>query len=432
MTPAPKPVLPTLADLQPSQAGPTWTFTAEPLVMVFDQITPTGRGIDTWLEIRSTTPPKLLHAAQHNLLNPGTVASITRAILSSMPSWKDADLTGIIQASTYHVIHSMIQGRPPRIAHPLFRPAEDAWLIPGLWRNTMATSLTGTGGTGKSMLAQAAAITHCTGTAQTLGLPASQPGPTLYLDWEGDSQEYDHRYSQLLQGAHLTDPGNLHHLKPQGPLHRQTNTLSRYMDTEGITALIIDSVRYARGDEQAGDNQASTIRLYQTIADLNRPALLVDHRAKHADQLDPTPIGAIANYDSLRLLWNTSSIRTDHGLTIRLHCGKCNYGPMPPDLAWQLDYTPDDRSCTITPRNPAAVSNLEDTGIQDRIHRILLNGPTTVRNITATIGSTDGSIRKHLSRMAQAGTAIKRDTLWYATITDTQQTAVYQDDDAPF
>ncbi len=362
---------------------------------------------------------KPVHWGRYDLQGPRTPGSMTKGCQEQAPKGPWHDLCPLV---VWEVVHDHLAGDPLRVAAPNLRPEEDAWLIRGLWRTTGATSLVGFGESGKSFLAQAAALTICTGRAAFLGLPAKQKGPVGYLDWEGDAGEFDHRFAQLLAGVNEKDPGTLLHRRERLPLHRSVTALQRHIADAGIIALVIDSVGYGRGGETQGDTQASTMLFYQAIAHLNLPTLLVDHRAKHASPTDRTPLGAVSNFNSLRLLWLVTPSETRTGVSLRLRCGKSNYGRKPGDLAWDLDFN--EASARFTPRNPQTIAALEDLTQGDRVYGLLLEaglGGMTTGELAARAYLSDSAARAVLSKLKADGRVLKRDKLWLAWVEERQE-----------
>lgn len=386
--------------------------------LTVSNIEPRGGGLYAWIEVEAGG--RLVHAGRYDLQGPRTPPSIASAVSENddeKKAWKEFVFNRIIS-----IVHDHLAGDPPRKATPKLRSEEDAWLIRGFWRTAKATSLVGFGESAKSFLAQAAAVSVCTGRA-LLSLAVRQAGPVLYLDWEGDDQEFDHRLAQLVAGMRMDPPDNLLHKRPGAFLHRSVLPLQRYIAQEGVVALIVDSVGYARSTDTGGDPQGPSMLMYQALDQLGIPALLVDHRAKHAKVTDYTPLGAVANYNSLRLLWQVTPSQTRTGMSIRLRCGKCNYGPRPNDLAWNLDF-PSEGEARFTQRNPQTIAALEDLSLGERLHRLLLDaglaGATTIQLCVDSLSS-DSTVRKALSRLKEEGRVRKEGSVWIAVLEDRQE-----------
>lgn len=366
---------------------------------------------------------KPVHWGRYDLQGPRTPGSMTKGCLDIAPQgpWKT-----LCPHVCWDVVHDHLAGDPPRRAEPKLRAEEDAWLIRGFWRTTGATSLVGFGESGKSFLAQAAALTVCTGRPTLLGLQAKHRGPVLYLDYEGDPDEFDHRFALLLAGANMPDPGNLMHRRERVPLHRGVTALQRHISETGAVALVVDSVGYGRGGESQGDMQAPTMLFYQALSQLGLPALLIDHRAKHSAAGDKTPLGAVSNFNSLRLLWLVTPTETRGGVSLRLRCGKSNYGRRPQDLAWDLDFT--DSGARFSQRNPDTIAAIEDLSLGDRLFRLLLDAGLAGAStgiLVGQSGSGDGTVRKALARLKDEGRVTKRDGVWLAVPDDMQEVAPF-------
>jgi hypothetical protein len=59
-----------------------------------------------------------------------------------------------------------------------------------------------------------------------------------------------------------------------------------------------------------------TLNLYAALAQIGLPALLVDHRAKNAENAGPW--GSVINYNSLRLAFSVTTMASADGIDIQL------------------------------------------------------------------------------------------------------------------
>jgi hypothetical protein len=154
---------------------------------------------------------------------------------------------------------------PPRLLDPIL-PAE------------AATLLYGPGGSGKSTIAAAIALSVQTGREVVPGWkPLS--APVLVLDWEASADEWNDRLVALSAGSRI-DPPTIHYRRMEGSLAERVEEIAAFVTEHAIGLLIVDSVGMASGTSRDGsDANESALRLFAALRMIGATSLLVDHVA---------------------------------------------------------------------------------------------------------------------------------------------------------
>jgi len=166
--------------------------------------------------------------------------------------------------------------------------------------------LFGPGGTGKSMIALAMALSVSTGRT-VFGRKPTRVGPVLYLDYEDSIETHELRMTALMAGMGIEPEERIHpieHLRPSQPVSRMRRDLLGIIRDLQPALIIVDSVGLARGGDAMGSEE--TIRLFSTLASLGTAVLGIDHMTKDDVRGGKmvTPYGSIYTVNSVRLAWS--------------------------------------------------------------------------------------------------------------------------------
>jgi hypothetical protein len=143
------------------------------------------------------------------------------------------------------------------------------------------TLLFGDGESGKSLLAQAIALSVASGEEVIAGWTPTRTGPVLVLDWETFGGDWRSRVSKLARGASVPLPSQIHYLRAPDPLNSGAEAVRAVARQMRPTLVIVDSVGFALGAEAPdADPRVATLQLFRIIAGLGATALLIDHTAK--------------------------------------------------------------------------------------------------------------------------------------------------------
>jgi len=166
--------------------------------------------------------------------------------------------------------------------------------------------LFGPGGTGKSMIALAMALSVTTGRT-IFGRKPTRVGPVLYLDYEDSIETHELRMTALMKGMVIKPEERIHpieHLRPSQAVSRMRRDLLGIIRDLNPALVIVDSVGLARGGDAMGSEE--TIRLFSTLASLGTAVLGIDHMTKDDVRGGKmvTPYGSIYTVNSVRLAWS--------------------------------------------------------------------------------------------------------------------------------
>ena len=401
------------------------TISGDARVTVADVTAHTGR-LDAWIEVHYGN--RRLAYGDFNLRGSRTVSTLARSCSEAMPQAKVPWLPWLSEA-LYEAVHDTLEGEAP--AELTTGDAQPpGWIVQDLVGDDGATSLVGFGQTGKSMIALAAACTVASGDDVWLGLPPLVEGNVLYLDWEASIEPHRWRLAQLCQGARRDPPRGIHHLRESLPLFRGITAIARHAARLDAALVVVDSVMLARGGGDTYGHEG-TLQLYAALAQIGRPALLIDHRAKPSRdpkmKNDPAPWGSVINFNSLRLAWSVNTQANTDGIDITLKRIKSNYHGRSADLSWRLMFEDRNRAARFEAASEPLMPGGEGS-TTDRIMGLLLRdgeGGCSVRELADEVGSSESSVRGLLSRLKQQGRAHTVGGVWLADSQDRQEEAPF-------
>lgn len=380
-------------------AGIYETVQGEVRLTITDVTAHTGR-LDAWVEVHHGQ--RRLTFGDLNLRGARTVSTLARSCSEAMPALKFPWLEWLGEG-VYEVVHDTLEGEPPvELTTASAKPP--GWIVQDLVGDDGATSLVGFGQTGKSMIALAAACTVASGDDVWLGLTPLVEGPVLYLDWEASIEPHRWRLAQLCQGARRDPPRGIHHRREALPLYRGVTAIARHAAHLDAKLIVVDSVMLARGGGDTFGHEG-TLNLYAALAQIGRPCLLVDHKAKNQEGKSEGPWGSVINFNSLRLAWSVSTLAAASGIDITLKRIKSNYhGPTEP-LAWRLTFTDQNRSAVFERATSPLMPGVEPT-VTERILGELRRagaGGASSKELALAVGAAENSARALLSKLRSRG-----------------------------
>lgn len=274
------------------------------------------------------------------------------------------------------------------------------------------------GGTGKSMLALAIALSVATGRRDVLGFNPKRVGPVLYIDYEESGSTvdavaaHDERLFALCRGLGIKPPANLYYSRERMPLHMSVKSLNmkiREMDEYPVLA-IIDSIGKALGGDP--NSAADTIRFYNAADQLRMPWVGIHHKSKAAIEYGKKgPTGSQYATDLARTVWDIESVQLAGHDRIQLvaHNSKVNRTRKQPSQAWEVEFTNDDtagkeRLVEVTYRSVPITGvrrlSFNETSTVEAIEAAMKdsNEPLSVSELAEVTGKSEATVRKALSR----------------------------------
>lgn len=395
--------------------SPTWIGTelryihdSGNVVIRFNRLHPTSDGLTAYIEVHYLPSNTLLHAGRWDLMGSTTISRLAKAVNERaqakrvpVDDWDDA---------MHHVVYDAIQLHLE--GDPIHRLADveasrQKFLLRPLVGSTGATSIIAEGGTFKSALAMAVALSVASGRTGYLQIRPEKVGPVLYLDWEADAATHAERSAAL-----ALDPADRTHLLYQHqkgrPIASTAEQIKRRIDSEGVVLAVIDSVMLARGGD--ANSVEATIAFYAALAALDVPCLLIDHKSREAIRKGQRgAYGSVVNDNSLRLSWEISGKHEmpDGSSQILLVPSKRNNFGQLPRLAYEVRIETDEdemwRSASFTRVSDKVVRihRPDELPLQKRIVNFLLErggAPMRVSEIAEGVREDPDKVRATLNR----------------------------------
>jgi hypothetical protein len=342
-----------------------------------------------------------IHQARFNLTST-SARTTTAKVLAQRANAPEVDWLDLLEDLCRRVLAAERAGTPTVVVGGLPHQLGIAWTLEPIIAAGKATILYGEGGTGKSTLAVAAALSVQTGAEIVPGWSPRQAG-VLYLDWETDAPDVDGKVKMLAAGAGIRPPFGLRYREMVGPLADQVESIAAEIAEHDVALLVVDSIGLASGTTSDGsDASESALRLFSAFRALRVAVLAVDHVSKSgADEAHRTtrPYGSIYKVNLARA---TIELRRDESGGERSKVGiyntKTNLGRrLAPQALWvehgesAIRYTRADLDGRLEEALP----------LVERIARTLVlapGGAMTVAAIAEAVGTEENTVRATLSR----------------------------------
>lgn len=346
----------------------------------------------------------LLYHGSLNLLAPRSVKTLANELTERN---SDMDWWGVLTSVTHQATQRYREGEPPIKLHEVDTGERPRWLIRPIVEHGGPTVIAAPGGTAKSMMALALALTVASGRAKVLGLRPLETGPVLYLDWEADKYDQSNRLEAMCAAAKIEVPDNIWFRREYAPVHESVDELARWVRELGATFIVVDS----KGMSLASDPKEAepTIRLFKAVRRLAVPTVIVDHVTNEAIKKGADrPFGSVYTQNAARNVWMAETAETLPGeTTIVWKHTKSNNGPKGTRLAWRLEFEMEEEHDTykeirIKPVSPIEVAQLgegQDDSLRAQIRRLLAreHGPLTVAEIATTLDAKLATVRARLN-----------------------------------
>lgn len=288
-----------------------YDFREEQITITLDRFDQ-GRDGDIRCELEITYLGKQLKPpTRTNLLAERTISSLVKS-LAERTKGADIDWDSVLGKVVTNSIARYRQGDPPvdltKISGWRSRPR--FMLFPFL-ESSGDTILFADGGSGKSTIALLMGVMVATGCPLLPNTVINETGNVLYLDYEADDITHAERLTAV---RNAFDPpleipeGSMIYKRMYAPLHEAVDDLLRYIGEHEIKLVIVDSLGRARGGAPEGSEE--TLRVFNALARLQVPRLLIDHLSKDAifnGNGNSRPIGSIYTHNNARLTWSLTA-----------------------------------------------------------------------------------------------------------------------------
>ena len=274
------------------------------------------------------------------------------------------------------------------------------------------TTIYGSGGVAKSILALKLGIVYAAGLGNWLGLGVRGSRAALYLDFELDADEQLRRVRDLCAGLRVSVPERLCYLSALG--RRTPEALSAALAIcrrHDVGLLILDSLGPAMlGDaERARDFIAFYSQYLAPFREAGVTVVVIDHQGKlqaGEKYQDKTAFGTAYKSHLSRSVIQVEAIRRDRDartLTVRLRHTKTNFGPQRDPLDVELAFRPGSISVEPTEVDARELAGEGTLIAEDRVLLALDAGSAFPEELAEATGLAMGTVKNCLTRLKKCG-----------------------------
>jgi len=268
------------------------------------------------------------------------------------------------------------------------------------------------GGTGKTTIAAAVALSLTTGAEIIPGWPVAQTMEVLILDFEDRPQRWHRLFQALARGAGLPE-ASIRYLRIRGRLADHLEQVASIVTEHGIGLLIIDSAEAAAGVSDGDGFNDRVARLYGAIGRLGVTTLMIDHvtgtdaRADHAEDM---PYGGVFKVNWSRQVWRLQREKEPQNgrADLLLVNRKVNDGPKAAPISLSVIYGADSIRFERTELEaPELVKSLSQPA---QILHALRTGAQSAGELSDTLELPAGQVRSILNRLQKSSRVVKLPT----------------------
>lgn len=263
--------------------------------MIFDRLSETRNGITAEVTI-TVGATEVLSGVDVGLKSDSSQSKLAGSLktLTHEIPWKL-----LLQRACSLVLKRHREGEPLRILTKDVAVEPLTYLLRPLVFKDKPSALYGDGGTGKSTLALACAMTVSVG--GTLAGISALKGKALYLDYEDSYDVHVRRMKAIAAGHPDLAEAHVSYQACTEPLLNLAHPLLRQIRAEGITFLVLDSLVAATGGDASAEAAA---RIFKAIRTFGIGTLILAHVAKNpAEGQDPSIYGSVFNKNFTRATW---------------------------------------------------------------------------------------------------------------------------------
>lgn len=371
------------------------------------------RGGETHAEIRvssamvgTRSSDGVLHQASLNF-GSTTARKTLAGVLRDRSNAPEVDWTDLLEDFCRRVLAAERQGQPTVRVGAMPIELDKVFRCDPVVPIEGTTILYGAGGTGKSTLAAAIALSVETGVAIVPGF-IPRRAPVLYLDWEGGQNSLNRRIRGVAMGGRLPNVATIAYrdCRRRGALYTFAEDIAGEVDREGYGLVVVDSVGMASGaGGEASDANESTIRLFLAFGYIGTTILAIDHvkkEDKEDDRRRSTPYGSVFKENLARATWELRSSANEQGSYIGLYNQKVNDFDKHAPISLSVRHH-DDGSIEYDQVAQLPVELTRHLSQRDQITAALRTlGHLETNEIAEATGLSENTIRAVLSRYRQA------------------------------
>lgn len=353
--------------------------------------------------------PGHVHSARLNLMSTQTRKALASACESREPN---LDWPMMIEQLCVLTRERYRNGEPTIDIREWTDPPGSRWVLEPYVEAGGPTILFADGGTGKSMLATAIAVSIASGQA-VVGKVHIASCPVLYLDWETDASTLNERVRAICAGAGinvLSVP--IHYRKSAASIPEAAPEIRRQIQKLGVGFVVIDSLGAARGGEP--ESADMTIRTFNAARTLGVPWLGVDHVTKAAGNDSTRPFGSTYTHNLARLTWGMDKSQEAGAkeVSVALTNHKRNNGHKIPTIGYKITYEEMDEemlgSVVFKPERVVDGALSSRASLKDRILAELKAGPVSGWQVIAeNLGADKEQVRKRVDDLEKSSKIVR-------------------------
>ncbi len=307
-------------------------------------------------------------------------------------NWQDFPWEDAIEEVCLLTLEDYRKVKPPvKIGNnPITKPKH--LLYPMLVEN-QANLIFGPGESAKSLFTVFVALLVQSGT-ERCGLHPLRQVNALYLDYETDQEELNHRSAYLKKGMGFPEDLDILYKDCSQPLVQEIDQISQMIVDHNIGLVVVDSFTMACG----GDSLLAepVTNYYRALRALNATTLTVDHVTKEGSR---GPYGSIFKFNEARNIFQIKSAKEEEEdrVEIVLIHTKFNNGRRVKPYGYKFSFFEDGTivESTDVTENAALSAGLP---LQYQIIELLKHGGMNVKSIASELGAEQDTVRRTLNR----------------------------------
>lgn len=372
----------------------------------------------------------LLHQGKHNLGSMTSNRDLAKYLSESITVLPAMSWRTLLLEFCASVLAAERKGQPfLKVGRLDGKAAKQRYLIEPLLAEGKFNMLYGPGGAGKGNIAVWSAVVVQAGVGEACSMRVQQRN-VLYLDWEDDELTLNGRIQAVARGLDI-EPPEIHYRACRSDLRSQTEQIARYVATEHIGYVIVDSFEMACGVSAEGETyQHRALALLDALRTCGEfTTLLIDHVSEEGRQQTKgivKPFGSVFKLNEVRWAWMLQ--KEQAAGSRQLHAGLYhakynNAAPLAP-IGLQIDFSDEDAVCITREDLRDSPGLAERMPLMDRVMEILKRGPRLAKDLEAITGAKPNTLSQALNRGAKDHMVVKLPSEMWALVDHRQSEPV--------
>lgn len=360
--------------------------------------------LDLYRETENGDRDYLYGPVKYNIVTTGDRTGLTRYLKENLGLDADRMLQGMSRLAYLEIRRG---ANLVWLADVDERQGEALWALWPLLLQDHVNVWFGDGGTGKSLMALAVAMTMHSGEDFGLGTPAASM-PAMYLDWEFDEKDHRRRMLGLTGRDPVLSDMTIMYKRCWAPIYDMVDELLRDRAEHGPAFFVADSALLAAGGEP---EKADTVRrVFEAIRRIGGTWLIIAHTT-HDKERDK-PFGSAFWHNMARNIWrfrlaNEPGKDSSHLL---LKHTKANSTRLSRQMGVRIEW---DDTIRVVKEDAANVpEHANRLPLADRVWAALQGGAMSLQDLTSRLNDLDDSVQ--YDAVAKAVRVGKRFASWSA------------------